>query len=298
MVSTRAALRELDNNLDESIGARESTPRAQLSPVASPQDIGRRPLRNYGRVDITMVQPDPAQPRSEFSEEEIERLAKSIQQKGQLHPIRVRWSEQLEKWLIISGERRWRATQAAKLPTIDCFFQQGELDSADILEQQLIENLLREDLKPLEQAKAFNSLMEINGWNGKQVAEALHVSPSKVSRALALLDLPADVQQKVDSGELAARSAYEISKLPAEIQQEIATATKQLTATKAQAAVRQRRGKSAPKQRGFKQTFLSENGLKVLVKSSAKTSYPEVEQALRDALDEVRHYIDQGRQIF
>ncbi len=298
MVSTRAALEQISDNLQESIGARGSESRVQLSPVASAQDVGRRPLRSFGRVDVNLVQPDPDQPRTEFSGEAIERLAESIRQKGQLHPIRVRWSEKTEKWLIISGERRWRATQAAKLPTIDCYFHQGKLTAPDILEQQLIENLLREDLKPMEQARAFSSLMEINDWNGKQVAEALHVSPSTVSRALSLLDLPTEIQQKIDSGELAARSAYELSKLPASAQSDLAKNPGKLTTQKTQAAVRQRRGKPAPKQRGFKQTFLGENGIKVRVTSSTKTSYHEVEQALREALEEVQHYIDQGRQIF
>ncbi len=298
MVSTRAALEEIGKNLDESIGVRGNTPRPQLSPVASAKDIGRRPLRSFGRVDVTMVMPDPAQPRTQFSEDAIERLANSIREKGQLHPIRVRWSEKTEKWLIISGERRWRATQAAKLPTIDCFFQQGELATSDILEQQLIENLLREDLKPMEQARAFSSLMEINGWNGKQVAEALHVSSSTVSRALSLLDLPREIQQKIDSGELAARSAYELSKLPEAAQEELTKTPGKLTTQKTQAAVRQRRGKPAPPKRGFRQTFLGENGMKVLVTSNAKSSYHEVELALREALEEVEHYIEQGRQAF
>ena len=119
MVSTRTALEQIGNHLDESMGIRENDARPKLSPVASPKDVGRRPLRTFARVDLEMVAPDPAQPRSEFSEEAIQRLAQSIREKGQLHPIRVRWSDERNKWLIISGERRWRATKAAGLPTID-----------------------------------------------------------------------------------------------------------------------------------------------------------------------------------
>ena len=204
-----------------------------------------------GEFDIDRVQRDPEQPRTEFSEEAIQRLAQSIRTKGQLHPIRVRWSEEIGKWLIISGERRWRATLTAKLPTIDCFFQDDNLETTDILEQQLIENLLREDLKPMEEAKAYASLMKQNGWNGKKVASALHVSPSKVSRVLTLLTLPEEVQQQIDSGELNARSAYELSKLPKTSQLQLAAQPGRLTAKKAQAAVLQRRGKPSSQKKRF-----------------------------------------------
>lgn len=64
-----------------------------LSPVPSRKDAGRRPIRKFGRVDLAMVEPNPEQPRTEFSEEAIDRLAQSIREKGQLHPIRVRWSD-------------------------------------------------------------------------------------------------------------------------------------------------------------------------------------------------------------
>jgi ParB family chromosome partitioning protein len=244
-----------------------------------------------------MVEPDPEQPRTEFSDEAIDRLAQSIREKGQLHPIRVRWSDQREKWSIISGERRWRATKAAKLPTIDCFFQTDDISSSEILEQQLVENLLREDLKPMEQARAFSALMEVNNWNGKQVAEALHLPASTVSRALALLDLPAEVQERVDSGELAARSAYELSKLPNEsAQRTLATkaVSGKLTHKQAVAAVKQQNGKATTK-RGFKQTFFADNGFRVTVSASSKATYDDVELALSQALDEVRHYLSQGR---
>ena len=222
MVSTRAALKEIDSNLDESIGIRDETNSQNSIPVAAPQDIGRQPLRTFGKVDINMVEPDPLQPRKEFTEESIQRFAQSIKQKGQLQPITVRWSPETKKWLIISGERRWRASKEAGMKSINCHFEQRDLKPGELLEQQLVENLLREDLKPIEQARAYSSLMELNNWNGKQVAESLHIAPSTVSRALALLGLPNNIQHKVNAGELSARSAYEISKVSnADIQQEL-----------------------------------------------------------------------------
>src|SRR5205085_642485 len=99
-----------------------------------------------------------------------------------------------------------------------------ELTHSEVLEQQLIENCLREDLQPIEEAEAFASLMKLNGWTGKRVAQALRVHPSRVSRALALLKLPEEIQEQVTAGLISSRSAYEISRLPnAETQAALAT---------------------------------------------------------------------------
>src|SRR6266446_6695243 len=107
MATTRQVLEDIGGHLEESMGVRERDLRPQLSPVPRHRDAGRRPLRNIGQVHINLVIPDPDQPRAEFSEEALERLAQSIREKGQLSPIRVRWSEDVGKWIIIFGERRW-----------------------------------------------------------------------------------------------------------------------------------------------------------------------------------------------
>lgn len=301
MASTRGTLAKLTPNLDESMGRRAGQVQPLLSPVASPKDEGRRPLRTVGTVEIDRVAPDPDQPRSEFADEAIERLAQSIREKGQLLPIHVRWSDELAKWIIVTGERRWRATLKAGLPTIDCYFQEKPLNPSEILEQQLVENLLREDLKPIEQARAFAGLMRLNGWNGKQVAEALRVQPSTVSRAVALLRLPEDIQKQVDAGEIPARSAYELSKLTDDrTRQRLAseTAAGRLSHHQAASAARQRRGKPARKSPGIRLTIPTEGGLKVTVTARHKGTYHDVEAALVEALEEVRLRLRNNVQLF
>lgn len=275
------------------MGIRAHDTKPQLSPVANPKDVGRRALRSFGTLAIESVIPDPEQPRTEFDEEHIARLAESIRDKGQLHPIRVRWSDTHQKWIIISGERRYRATKQAGLPSIECHFQDAELSKTDILEQQLIENLLREDLKPIEEAKAFEQLMQINAWTGKELSQALRITQSKITRAIALLKLPADIQQKVESGDLSARAAYELSKLTSDEQRRAAVVQGELqdqglTIASVQKKVRERRGKASTRARGTKQTFLSEDGYKVTVTSAKKGNYHEIEMALQQALEEVR----------
>jgi len=283
------------------MGVREKHHAVRLTPVPSERDVGRRPLRSFGQVEIDRVIPDPSQPRTEFDDEEIQRLASSIAIHGQLHPIRVSWDEAQQRWLIISGERRWRATKAAGLPTIDCYFHKDDVTPTEILEQQLVENLLRKDLKPMEEARAFAKLMELNGWTGKRVAEALRVTPSRVSRALSLLDLPPDVQRQIDDGSVPKTSAYEISRVRddsarRELAQKVAIG--KLPHAIAVNAVRQRRGKKNGKPRGVCQVFASETGLKVTVTANRKCTYHEIEVALSEALDEVRHRINNNVQIF
>lgn len=301
MVSTRQSLDAFATNMQESMGVRQAELRPVLAPAPGKKDAGRRPLRNVGKLAISQIVPDPAQPRTEFSEEALERLASSIRDKGQLSPIRVRWSDELEKWIIISGERRWRAARRAGLVEVECYFHEAELNSSEVLEQQLIENCLREDLQPIEEAQAFAALMKLNGWTGKEVAEALRVHPSRVSRALALLKLPEAIQEQVNIGEISARSAYEISKLPnADMQAVLAekAAAGELSHNQAANAVRQRQGKQKPTPRTTKQTFFAENGWKVIVTAPKKGTYFEIEEALSAALAEVRHRINSGCQLF
>lgn len=305
MASTRDTLAQIDEQLAESMGVRPDRGPVRLSPAPRPQDIGRRPTAGFGRIDINMVVPDARQPRTEFSPEAIERLAASIRDQGQLSPIRVRWSGDLGKWLIIAGERRWRATKHAGLPTIECYFHEQELSSSQVLEQQLIENLLREDLKPVEEARAFTELMKINAWTGKQVAAALCIPASKVSRSLALLRLPEDVQCQVDAGQISARTAYELSRLPESSERTVLVneaASGELTNTEAAQLVRQsrpgkqhsRRQRSVP---GVRLTFQADDDWQVVVRSSRRGSYHRVEQALQTALEEVRHRIANNVQI-
>ena len=291
MASVRDLLERASGNLDESMGVRSVDLRPTLTPVSDPKDIGRRPLRNVGRVDVNQVVPDPDQPRAEFTEEALDRLAASIRDKGQLTPIRVRWADALGKWVIIAGERRWRATRRAGLEAIDCVFVDGELSRGELLSQQLIENLLREDLRPIEEAKAFRELLTLNGWSGKQLADALRIPPSKVTRSLALLDLPDDLQHRVEQGELPARGAYEIAKLgDDDKRRSLAEAVQDggLTVEDTRKAVRTRQGKALPKERGTREKYAAPGGLVVTVTASRSATRAEIEAALVHALDVVR----------
>lgn len=300
-MSNRDTLNRMNDRLAESMGVRPEAGNANLAPQPAAKDIGRRPLRNAGKLAIDKVLPDPRQPRVEFDADGIERLAQSIRDKGQLSPIHVRWSESQGKWLIIAGERRYRAAVRAGLPSIDCYFREGELTESEILEQQLIENLLREDLQPIEEAHAFEKLIQLNDWSSKQLAESLHIPASKVTRSLALLKLPRDLQQQVMDGSLPARAAYELSKLPtATSQRDVLeqAAVDGLTTRQVAAAVRKKKGRKRSQPKGTRLVFPVSGGWTVTITAANKGTYYEIEQAVQEVLDEVRLRLDNNVQIF
>lgn len=291
MASTRSTLDRISDHVDESLGMRPTMQRPQLSPVPSPRDLGRRPAPGFGRVDVEQVIADPDQPRSDFDSESLSRLADNMRAKGQLHPIHVRWSDELGKWVIVSGERRWRAACSAGMKTIDCRFHEQPLSKPQILELQMIENLLREDLKPMEEARAFRDLMQFNGWNGKQLAESLGIPASKVSRSLPLLDLPTDIQRQVDAGEVSARTAYELTKAKDDatrrrLAQQAAAGN--LTNADAAKTLGQKPRKQQAVAAGVKQTFFADNDWVISVTRRQAGSYLEMEQAVLQVLDEIR----------
>ena len=189
------------------------------APATAGSMVGRGRNREAGTIDIGMVVPDPEQPRKQFDEGAIGRLAESLKKRGQMQNLRVRWSQPLAKWVIISGERRYRAAVVAGLTTLKCEFVERELTDAERLEDALVENCLREDLNTLELAKSYQRLMTLRGYTAQQLAAALDVSGGAVSKTLAVLKLPDDLQAKVADGTLARSTAYELSRAGGEDEQ-------------------------------------------------------------------------------
>lgn len=242
-------------NIDASMGAGRS-PRplhgaGKLHGASDASASGRMQglirSKDAAEIPVDRIARDPGQPREEFAEEGLERLAESLRTRGQLQPIRVRWDEPTGQYLVVCGERRWRAARRAGLATLSCVIMEQPADPAELLALQLVENALREDLRPVEQARAFRALMDRHGWAGQNLAKELCLHPSAVTRALALLELPAEVQEQVEQGALPASVAYEVSKLPNEtMQREMAEAVVEEGLTRAEVteavrAVRSRR---------------------------------------------------------
>ena len=201
-------------NIAESMGAGvERATRATQTSTTPARWQGVAKSKNAIEVPLDKIVPDPDQPREEFEPESLERLAESLKTRGQLQPIRVRWDEAQGKYVLICGERRWRAARIAGMATMSCVVSEGPIDAGELLALQLVENCLREDLRPIEQARAFKTLMDRNGWSGNQAAKALGIAQPTVVRALALLELPEPVQDQVEQGTSPPATAYEIGKV-------------------------------------------------------------------------------------
>jgi ParB family chromosome partitioning protein len=171
------------------------------------QTIGVQALTTAKVIDIRRIAPDPDQPRRTFDDDDMADLVGSLRDVGQTDPVKVRWDAGRDRYVLIDGERRWRAAQQAGLTTLTAVIDNRPMSPDKVLELQLIENALRTDLNALEAGAAYRQLMGVWNVNQQQLAQRLHISPSKVSRAIAALELPTSVQQAVESGKVGAMSA-------------------------------------------------------------------------------------------
>jgi ParB family chromosome partitioning protein len=218
--------RTAGQNIKDSAGAdRVEKSDANVASGAPDRWKGVERSRDMAMIPVSKIDRDPNQPRQEFDEEELSRLAESLRIRGQLQPIRVRWDEGRGAYVVLAGERRWRAARMAGLDKLACVIHEGGLTDEEKLAMQLVENALRADLKPVEQARAYRRLMDARGYSTRDLAAELHIAQTSVVRALSLLELPAEVQSHVEGGALAATVAAELSKLPdPELQAEVAEA--------------------------------------------------------------------------
>lgn len=160
-----------------------------------------RGVSPYREVSIELIDRDPNQPRVNFDEEKLNELADSIRRYGVIQPILIRPSKTAGRYTVISGERRLRASKLAGLDVIPAIIdtELGEnLDSK--LSVQLVENIQRADLTPLERAHAIGALKEAHNLSIRDIAERLGVSKSMVQRSLDILELPDDLLNALREG--------------------------------------------------------------------------------------------------
>ena len=155
-------------------------------------------------LNINELEPNRGQPRKEFSEEAMRDLADSIPQHGVLQPLLVR-PLLSGGYQIVAGERRWRASRMAGLATVPALIR--ELTDSEVMQIALIENLQREDLKPLEEAQGYQALMEEFGFTQDEISKSVGKSRPAVTNALRLLNLPEAVRGMLARGDLSAGHA-------------------------------------------------------------------------------------------
>jgi ParB family chromosome partitioning protein len=155
-------------------------------------------------IPIVAIRPNPHQPRTSFDEEAMAALTASIREVGVLQPVLVRTVAE-DTYELIAGERRWRAARRAGLPTIPAIVR--ETSEAHSVEEALIENLHREDLNPLEEAGAYQQLIEDFGLTHDQLSARVGKSRVAITNTLRLFQLPPAVQKLMGEGQLTAGHA-------------------------------------------------------------------------------------------
>lgn len=195
--------------------AEPSTPAAPAGPVDPPHPV---PEGSYfAELDIAAISPNPRQPRTVFDEDALEELVGSVREVGLLQPIVVRPTGP-GAFELVMGERRWRASQAAGLTTIPAIVRRTE--DHDLLRDALLENLHRAQLNPLEEAAAYQQMLEDFGCTQDELATRIKRSRPQISNTIRLLRLPPTVQRRVAAGVLSAGHARALLAVPDQAGQE------------------------------------------------------------------------------
>ncbi len=173
---------------------------AEKKPEPQPAPVQPQPTTTPQEIDIDLIEPSPYQPRTRFREEALDELTRSIKTSGIIQPLVVRPTG--SRFQLIAGERRWRAAQRAGLSKVSVIIKQVPDELA--LEMTLVENIQREDLNPMEAARAFQRLMDEFQLTQEAVAERTGKDRATVANALRLLKLEPAIQDWIEEGKVTA----------------------------------------------------------------------------------------------
>lgn len=220
-------------------------------------------------VRISDVEPNKAQPRNTFDENALSELADSIASKGILQPLIVRPING-ERYQIIAGERRWRASRMAGLTEVPVVVK--DIDDSEAMEIALIENLQRKDLSPIEEAKGYKSLMDKYDLTQEEISKVVSKSRSSVANALRILNLPNEVLQLLEDEEITMGHAKALLSL------------KSASDIKALADKIVAEGLSVRQAEQLVQNMLNKKPPKKEFTKSRETIYDEIEISLKECL--------------
>lgn len=254
--------------------------------------------RDPRTVPIEQIRPGEFQPRRRFDESEMEALVESIRDKGVLQPILVRHIAGSDDYELVAGERRWRAAQFAQLHEIPVVIK--ELSDQDALEIALIENLQRESLTPVEEAEAFQRLIDEFSHTQDALSKVLGRSRSHVANTLRLLSLPDAVKDMVDAGTLTAGHARALIGVPNAVEVAKLIIAKDLNVRQVEALVK--RAKAGPKTtqsaakdpdtRALEDELSGLLGLKVQIQFKANGGTLSISYKTLEQLDDVLHRLN------
>lgn len=182
---------------------------------ADPLDAKLKPMSRMAEIDITQIIPNPTQPRSQFDEEALDELADSIRQLGVIQPVTVKKSDE-GRYILISGERRWRAAQRADVKSLPAYIR--EVDDENLHAMALVENIQRQDLNAIEIALGMQRLLDECNLTQDALSEKVGKKRSSVSNYLRLLKLPDEVQLALKEGLISMGHAKAIAGAPGQEQ--------------------------------------------------------------------------------
>lgn len=222
--------------LGRGLGALMGARSEELAPLEAPIE----PSAGLRELELRAISPNPRQPRTEFNEERLNELASSIREHGVLQPILVAKSEaNPDEFILLAGERRLRASQLAGLERIPA--RVVEATDVERLEFALIENVQRDDLNPVEEARAYEALINSFGYTQEQVSQRVGKSRVTVANSLRLLKLTPKCMDDLEEGKISAGHARAILMLAHPLQQEMLRkeiVDRELTVRQAEASAR------------------------------------------------------------
>ena len=174
-------------------------------------NTNNRNKSNTNKIDISNIYPNKKQPRKNFEVKEIKELSESIKNQGLIQPIVVRETSS-NMYEIIAGERRWRACQLAGLHSVNCVVM--SVDDKGVYELALIENIQRENLNIVEEAKAYKNLIELNNLKNEELSKKVGKSSSHISNLIRILDLDDEIHQMIIDGKISMGHARALIGVP------------------------------------------------------------------------------------
>jgi len=267
-----------------------------------PEEYGILKEESYTELEVDALRPSPLQPRMRFDEKGIEELAQSIRKAGVLQPIIV--IPEGEQFRILIGERRWRAAQKAGLRKVPVLIR--NIPKEQQLEVSLVENLQREELNPIEIARAYERLTEELGYTQEEVGEKVGKDRASVANFLRLLKLPSEIQESIQDGKISMGHAkillsVEDSKTQLDLVKRIVQkglsvrATENLVAKFNKQLSPSRKRNRDPNLEAVQEELLKALGTKVVISGNQKKGIINIFYYSLDELNRISEFIKGGR---
>ncbi len=257
---------------------------------------------SYVDIEISKIIPDPEQPRRTFDAAFLEELTESVRKRGILQPIRVRPDPEplRDLFIIVTGETRFLAAKRAGLQAVPCIVDATNASPADILADQLAENVMRADLKAIDLARGIQRLKAVSKLSNQDIADRYAISPATISRAMALLNLPSEIQAMVENGQIPDSAAYELSRLPDEDQMLVlahAVAAGRMTRDAVAEAVRGRIGRKARSQNASRLSCRTKLGVGVTFSSVDGLDFDRLLESIDELRKQIRSLMKDGKPV-